>query len=161
MKRFLIVVAIILAVTGPLKAQEWVFKTIDADELLGTKEDSTAIFVTEKYSVMLSFTNSEVWLMSKDCVFDYHKNEYWVMIGMYDADGNLISKDRQFCFYPNANSYTLVNIRNAKHLCKNHPGDTIVTRIIEHLNKGDGYVRIVAPMYQCEPLDINIPSFKK
>lgn len=159
MKRLIIMAALILAAIAPMRAQKWVFRTLDADELRGTSADSVAIFDTEKYSVMVSFTKTEIWIMSKDCIFDYHKNEYWVMIGMYDDNDSLMSKDKQFCYYPNANSYTLVNIRNTKHMRRNHAGDTIVTRIIKHLNGGQGYVRIIAPMYQCASLDIILPTF--
>ena len=159
MKRLSIIAAIILAAIAPMRAQKWVFRTLEADELRGTSADSVAMFVSEKYSVMVSFTQNEIWITSKECIFDYHKNEYWIMIGMYDADGNLLSKDKQFCYYPNANSYTLVNIRNAKHMRRNHPGDTIVTRIINHLNGGQGYLRIIAPMYQCASLDMTLPPF--
>ena len=160
MKKLLIIAAIVFAVI-PLNAQQWIIKTIEADELKGTEKDSVALFVTEKYTAMVSFTKNNLRILSKDCVFDYHKNEYWIMLGIYDSEANLISKDRLFCYYPNTNSYSLIEINNSKHLLrKNHPADTAATRAIEHLRKGDGYIRIIAPMYMCNELDIILPCFQ-
>ena len=159
MKKTILFAALLLAAVAPLWGQEWRFRTIEADELRGTEADSVATYVTERYSVLVSFTNGNLFVQSKDCVFDYHKNEYWVLVGIYDGEGNMQSRDRIFCYYPNTGSLTLIKIVNARHLRKNHPGDTIATRIIERLNSGEGYVRIIAPMYQCNELDTTLPPF--
>ena len=160
MKRLIIMAALILAAIAPMRAQKWVFRTLEADELQGTSADSVAMFVSEKYSVMVSFTQNEIWITSKECIFDYHKNEYWIIVGMYDANDSLVSKDRVVCPYSNTQDRSLVNICNTRHLIrKDHPNDTVVTRMIEHLNGGEGYVRIIAPMYQCASLDMTLPPF--
>ena len=161
MKKTILFAALLLAAVAPLWGQEWSFRTIEADELRGTKSDSVAILMAEDYTVMVSLTNCYVLVQSKDCIFDYHKYEYYVLIGLYDYEGNLLSRDRIFCYYPNTQSYSLIKIANARHLSKNHPGDTIATRIIETLNSGEGYVRIIAPMYQCGELDITLPPFQE
>jgi len=153
------VAVLIMAAAVPMRAQEWEFKKIAADELRGTKADSVAVFHTKEASVLVSFTNEEIWVKAKKGVFDYHKNEYYILIGMYDTDGNMLSKDRVFCYYPNANSHTLLNIRNAHHLFRKHPGDSIATRFIDHLNSGKGFIRIITPMYLDTSLDIIIPCF--
>lgn len=160
MKKLMIIAALMLAAIAPMKGQEWIYKIQKADDLLGTNSDSVAIYMTEKYSVIVSFTNDEIWIKSHDGVFDYHKNEYYILVGMYDKEDNLLSKDRVFCYYPNTKNHTLINICNSKHLIrKDHPNDTIATRFIDYLNNGDGYIRIVASMYLDDNLTIKIPCF--
>ena len=156
----MIIAAFMLVAIAPLKAQEWIFKTLPPDELKGTEKDSIALYNDEEYTVLISFTNNYVRVRAKECIFDYHREEYHVLIGIYDADDNLLNKQNIICWLSSTRSRQIIEIVNKRHTFNpNHPADTIVTRIIEHLNNGSGYVRFVAPMYLCNDLDFKLPCF--
>ena len=154
------VAVFIMTAAVPGMAQGWNFTTLPADELLDREAMDAAVYTTEDFSCVISFTHDCIMVTSNDGIFDYHKREYWVHIGLYDTIGNIVEKYRQFCYGDLPVDHTVFRFTNNEPLFgKKRP--QVVDRVIEWLASGNGYVRIVAPRFQQSNMEIILLSDKR
>ena len=160
MKRLLLLAVLVLAAFSQVKSQEWVFKTIEADELKGTEADSVIYYDTEDFLVVLSQKQNKLSIVTKKGVFKCVGLEYTdlVTVGLYDTLSNLVEK-LSFCGYGDINNPSLLIIRNylMKMFNSKHPDNFMATRIIDYLLNEKGCVRFITHRYMDFDLDITIP----
>ena len=154
------VAVLIIAAAVPMRGQEWKFVTLPADELLGQDEMEAAVFNTDDYTCVVSFTHDRIMVTSNDGIFDYHKREYYVHVGLYDTIGNLVEKYSQFCYGDAPVNYTIFKFTNPDPFFgRNRP--KVVDKVNEWLSCGEGYVRIVAPRFQRSNMEIVLPCDRR
>ena len=154
------VAVLIMAAAVPRRAQEWKFATLSADELLDTEAMDAAVYETDEYTCVISFTHSCLIVTSEKSVFDYRKREYYVRIGLYDTTCNLVEKYKQFCYGDWPVNYKVFKFYNPNEFFgRKRP--RVVDKIIEWLASGAGYVRMVAPRFQETNLEIILPGDKR
>lgn len=155
-----IVAIIIMTFALQTKGQQWQFLTLPSDELLDQEAMDAAIYDTDDYTCVISFTHNCIMVTSKNGIFDYHKREYYVHVGLYDKEGNLVEKHKQFCYGNWPVDYSIFKFTNPDSFFgRNRP--KVVDLVIGWLSEADGYVRIVAPRFQKTNLEIILPCDQK
>jgi hypothetical protein len=156
-----IILLLLLFVCNAAKAQlGWQTTEFEADELKG-QSAYTAYFYTDEDGNKLTMWSSEkdyFRITSGTHIFDYivsgSVKEVGVTVGFYDKNDNLIEKI-QMTFWPDDNPRIAHNSifmpRNKKK------GE----KVIQYLQKEEGYVRFIAPLYHSvSGFDLKVPCIK-
>lgn len=163
MKKFIvfIITAIILAVATSFtaKAQSiftpnvWTIVQLDGDELLDRTEEQVFSFFTDKGDNIVHYASrpNMLVIMLEDGIFDFKSSRYSssssedVIIGYYNADGELIDKEESFIFKL-GNGYS--------------NGFLGTKKMGLYMRNNEGYIRIVASKYRGNNFDEKIPTWK-
>ena len=155
-RHFLLIFALLVSL--PMMAQEWEFKTVEADDFYNTEASDVAIYQGDCFFVMLSFTNDEFTLKLTDGdKFDKIDigEMAFMIIGLYDENGKLIKRGEVWAkMNRRRTSCTLVNPTKSGWI-------KWVTEIKEHLEGGKGAIRLASPTLGCDYFDVTIPCFHK
>lgn len=129
------------------KANVWHTSKVQADALIGNGAYETYALVTEKNDgIIYRSDRDEVIVLIKKGIFDYDmEGEVAVLVGYY-RNGELLNK-------------------TTRAWRKGQGGDTIISDAVEGLLiknwlEGGGDIRIVAPRYARENLDMKVPHRK-
>lgn len=164
MRKFIvfIITAIVLMLTESVPSMgqivpknTWFTIELEGDELLGTSDNVAISYITDEGDKVLTYTQHPTYFiigLGKG-IFDFkvHSTRYSthhtesVIIGYYDADGNLVDKEET----------TLSKLGN-----EYDNGVFDSEKMSDYIRNNEGYVRIVADSYRGSDFDNKIPTWK-
>lgn len=156
MKKTLATIAILISSLST-QAQHWEIAKTEADELLGIKETLNYVYTDSTFSFLLE-PNKYMQLTVANATFDTtwggtHHGEI-VRFGLYDENNTLIET---YDLWLDKQRHNVLSTRQAGTM--NPTGQNRkVKKITKHLSNGKGYIRIFAPLYEKNSLDIIIPN---
>lgn len=162
MKKLLTTVALCL-ITMTASAQ-WKIDKADADELRGTPASTNLYYNSEECIFMYMQTSDMIAIMSKGKVFNVeHVGNYVgeeITVGLYDSNDTLLEKivmwlDRQ------SSDYRFIHTRNAGVMFNPVGQKKKIKKIIEHLSKTNGYIRLIVPTFNSTDIDVKIPHISE
>lgn len=143
-----------------LENHAWNVRSIPSDELKGTKADTMYIYVEEGMGYFAyQHNNKSEYAIKCDNgnLFDVHANPWSfpagsidvnAIIGLYDNNDKLVDKLED--------KLDVGKVHNIASTRKKHKG--IAKKIIDWIESGKGYVRIVAPRLGKSSFDIKVPK---
>lgn len=167
MKRLVLLAAI--AAQATIASAQWTMQTIDADELAGTKSDIAYMYtdsITGNTFVYYANMSDQYMIHSKEKVFDYksgyaqyvgHYCGINVTVGLYTASGTLKEKFKMWLDVNPSGGANHARTRNAGKLINPVGQGKKVKKIVSHINNSDGYVRILADLFEGGNFDMKIP----
>ena len=142
MKRILITIMLLTAAAVAASAQEWQITYKKADELLGTKAETSYLFKGYDGSfVFWDIEEDRFRLNAYTGIFNYGKyRSFLVTVGLYDTSGTIIKSMKITMICPNDDADSAFSYSSRKNR-------KMVREVVSFLKTSDGYVRIVAPIY--------------
>lgn len=160
--RKLIVSLCLIACSIGIQAQTWKITANEADELLGITEDiKTYIFlVPDDCAIVFWAGQYQFRLVSNKGIFNYDRSDgisgMSVLVGFYDDNDKLLEKFSMWLDEEPASAGKYLRTRDRGTMFNPVGQKGRVKKIVQHLNKGKGYVRIVANRYDEVALDLKI-----
>ena len=161
MVRFILSLCLIVCSLG-MRAQEWDISVQEADELLGIEKTTKTyrFSVPEDGGIVFWAGEFQFRLFSTNSIFNYKHEDGFVgmsvLIGLYGDDDKLVEKFSMWLDEEDVAAGKFLRTRNAGSLFNPVGQKGRVRKIVQHLNKGKGYVRIVAERYNALPFDIKV-----
>lgn len=144
------------------QAQTWNITVQEQDELLDRAEDVTAYIFTVPDDGGIVFWEGKFQyrLFSDAGIFNYENSDGYigmeVLIGLYDDNDKLVEKFKMWLDKEDAAAGKFIRTRNMGGMFNPVGQKGKVRKMIQHLNKGKGYVRIVAERYDAPLFDIKV-----
>lgn len=149
-----ILLFIILSVSTIANAGNWEVEYHEADPMKDNVAFTSYTYQEDNMDAFICWSNVDRFCIYTSRVFNasYAGGGGGVSMmstaGLYDADGNFIEKFEVYCRNYDGSYHALwISEKYAK-------------RVVDHLKNTSGSVRIIAPVYGGEDMDIRIPSLK-
>lgn len=158
-----IILILMAMATIPMAAQTWGKKTIEGDDLKGTKTQVITMYNEGTKSFYFSTLKDNYFLVNtSESFFNYSsrigaegKNLVKGVVGQYDSEDKLLERiDILFEVHDNhartlhPNKYTQMGGNNLKR-CK---------KVLDFIENENGYIRIILPLYNDSDFDLKIPT---
>ena len=159
-KKILSVALLAFVFATSVNAQRWEHSVTEADELTGETAHESWIYTDEKGNsfVMWSDESENFRVISSTAIFNYIGDIRSVMatIGYYDMNNKLIEKnDIQLLVAEGQANQAEPNMNS---LTRPFPNKKRTRKLLETLQKSQGYVRILVPLYGTNAkFDIKVP----
>lgn len=143
---------------------QWRLEHVPADELKGTKEYDMYSYVQDDLGAFsfYGFDEYQFKILSKKGIFNVEREGRWrgclVLVGMYTEDDKLYDSFKLWLDAQNGSQ--ILQTRNMGTMSNPVGQKGKVRRMLDFLQRGKGYVRIVAPRYADSDFDIHIPCPK-
>ena len=162
-KKIISAAIIVLAVAFNVQAQKWEHFVTEADELTGETGYESDMYTDETGNVFVMWSNeSENFrVISGTSIFNYVGDIRSVMatIGYYDLNNKLIEKnDIQLLVSEGQGNQAEPNM---VPMIRPFPNKKRVRILLDYVQKKQGYVRILVPLYGTNgKFDIKVPCLK-
>lgn len=163
MKRLLISLACALSLQAHA---QWREENQAPDELKGTSGYSAYVYESENSCFLMAHDIGHIQIRLKQgsgggsTTLERGYSGQLVLFGLYDSDDDLVEKIQMWLDRPR-DSHHILRTRDAGTMFNPVGQKGKVKKIIKHLTKTDGYVRIVAARWDNSDLDIKIPYYSK
>lgn len=162
-KKIISAALIVCAVAFNAQAQQWEHFVIEADELTGEKGHESDLYTDENGNVfvMWSDESENFRVISGSSIFNFVGDIRSVMatIGYYDLNNKLIEKnDIQLLVSEGQATQAEPNM---VPMIRPLPNKKRVRMLLDYVQKKQGYVRILVPLYGTNAkFDIKVPCLK-
>ena len=166
-KVFLSLLLLMIGLVVSAQEGKWVTDTIKGDELKGQATTVAHCYVQEDMGMFVFWeSNSDRFsIVSPKSIFNtmVSRGEIGALsfVGLYDDSGNLKEKlEIWLKLDTSSGHHRLFAIDYANNpLIKHHKKN--IRKVLEAIQSGEGYIRILADRYQAEGFDLKVPALMK
>lgn len=162
MKKYIIIAALFLSAL--CANAQWKVEQSPADELKGTKASTHYLYNADDCVFVYTEPSAMIMLSAKNHIFDAERNGAYtgasITVGLYTSDDTLIEKIIMWLDNPSG-EYRFLRTRNAGTMANPVGQKKKIKKIMEHLTTTDGYIRLLAPIFNAPDIDVKIPHIQQ
>ena len=169
MKKFLVLVLVLVATVVNAATGEWKKTVLEADELKGESGGTAYTYDVPGMGsfVFWGFDEFQYRLVSEKMFnteitsgkYTSSYNGIIVLVGLYDDNGKLCDKFNMWLDKEENKGFRFVRTRDQGGMFNPVGQKSKVKKIFKHLKSGKGYVRIVCERYETTDFDLKITPF--
>lgn len=161
MKKMFFIITLLLAAVTASAQGEWQTITTEADELKGTHGGDVCIYEIKGTGsfVVWDWNDPQIRITSDNGIFNMKGGWLKTLVGIYNGSGKMKEKFELWLGEEDGSGYRYARTINKGMI---PPGQKKkVKKIFDALLSGEGFVRIIAPIYDKADFDMKIIPYQK